>query len=50
MTNKQDWHICEQGQLGVESRAYTPGPYTPRESLAVQFDREVLRSLGHERK
>jgi len=50
MTNKQDWHICEQGQLGVESRAYMPGPYTPRESLAVQFDREVLRSLGHERK
>ena len=47
MTNKQDWHICEQGQLGVASRAYTPGPYTKRESLSVQFDREVLRSLGH---
>jgi Rieske 2Fe-2S family protein len=46
MTNKQDWHICEQSQLGVQSRAYRPGPYSKRESLSVQFDREVLRSLG----
>ena len=46
MTNKQDWHICEQSQLGVRSRAYVPGPYSKRESLSVQFDREVLRSLG----
>ena len=46
MTNKQDWHICEQSQLGVESRAYTPGPYSRRESLSVQFDREVMRALG----
>jgi len=48
MTNRQDWHICEQSQLGVESRAYTPGPYSKRESLSAQFDREVLRSLGRE--
>jgi len=48
MTNRQDWHICEQSQLGVESRAYVPGPYSTRESLSVQFDREVLRSLGHQ--
>jgi Rieske 2Fe-2S family protein len=47
ITNRQDWHICEQSQLGVQSRAYTPGPYSKRESLSVQFDREVLRSLGH---
>jgi glycine betaine catabolism A len=47
MTNRQDWHICEQSQLGVQSRAYEPGPYSRRESLSVQFDREVLRSLGH---
>jgi Rieske 2Fe-2S family protein len=37
MTNRQDWHICEQSQLGVESRAYVPGPYS-RRSLSVQFD------------
>jgi glycine betaine catabolism A len=47
MTNRQDWHICEQSQLGVQSRAYEPGPYSKRESLSVQFDREVLRALGH---
>ena len=46
MTNRQDWHICEQSQLGVQSRAYQPGPYSKRESLSAQFDREVLRSLG----
>jgi glycine betaine catabolism A len=46
MTNRQDWHICEQSQLGVQSRAYRPGPYSRRESLSVQFDREVLRALG----
>ena len=46
MTNRQDWHICEQSQLGIASPAYTPGPYSPRESLSVAFDREVLHALG----
>jgi Rieske 2Fe-2S family protein len=46
MTNRQDWHICEESQLGVTSRAYRPGPYSARESLSVAFDREVLRALG----
>ena len=45
-TNREDWHICEQSQLGVASRAYTPGPYSPRESLSAAFDREYLRSLN----
>jgi Rieske 2Fe-2S family protein len=49
MTNRQDWHICEQSQLGVQSPAYTPGPYSPRESLSVAFDREVLAALGRQR-
>jgi glycine betaine catabolism A len=49
MTNRQDWHICEQSQLGVQSRAYRPGPYSKRESLSVQFDREVLKALGGSR-
>ena len=47
MTNRQDWHICEQSQLGVQSRVYQPGPYSKREALSVQFDREVLKALGH---
>jgi Rieske 2Fe-2S family protein len=46
MTNRQDWHICERSQLGVVSRAYQPGPYSNRECLSAQFDREVLKALG----
>jgi Rieske 2Fe-2S family protein len=45
-TNREDWHICERSQLGVASRAYTPGPYAPREGLSAVFDIEYLRSLG----
>jgi glycine betaine catabolism A len=46
MTNRQDWHICEESHRGIVSPAYTPGPYSPRESLSAAFDREVLRALG----
>ncbi len=45
-TNRQDWHMCELAQLGVASRAYTPGPYSREESLLAAFDREYLRSLS----
>jgi glycine betaine catabolism A len=48
MTNRQDWEVCERSQDGVVSRAYQPGPYSRRESLSVQFDREVLKALGHD--
>jgi Rieske 2Fe-2S family protein len=46
VTNRQDWHLCESSQLGVASASYTPGPYSPRESLSAAFDREVLDALG----
>jgi Rieske 2Fe-2S family protein len=46
MTNRQDWHVCELSQLGVASRAYTPSPYSNRESLLIAFDREVLKALS----
>jgi Rieske 2Fe-2S family protein len=46
MTNRQDWHVCELSQLGVASRAYTPGLYAGNESLLAAFDREVLRALN----
>ncbi len=46
MTNKQDWHVCELSQLGIASRAYRPGPYSPRESIPAAWDREYLRQLG----
>lgn len=45
-TNRQDWHICELAQLGVSSRAYRPGPYSPRESLPAAFDRDYLKQMG----
>ena len=45
-TNREDWHMCELSQLGVSSRAYRPGPYSPRESISAAFDREYLRVMG----
>jgi glycine betaine catabolism A len=46
MTNRQDWHVCELSQQGISSRAYQPGPYSPRESIPAAWDREYLRALG----
>ena len=43
MTNRQDWHVCEQMQLGLKSRAYRPGPYSRREDLLNAFD-QLIRS------
>ena len=43
MTNRQDWHVCELSQQGISSRAYRPGPYSPRESIPAAWDREYLR-------
>ena len=45
-TNRQDWDICERSQLGVSSRRYAPGPYSPRESIPAAWDREYLRHLS----
>ena len=45
MTNKQDWHVCELSQQGIASRAYQPGPYSPRESIPAAWDRQYLRQL-----
>jgi Rieske 2Fe-2S family protein len=46
MTNRQDWHICELSQQGVASRAYMPGPYSPRDSLSAAFDRAYLAAMA----
>lgn len=45
-TNREDWQICELVQAGVTSRAYTPGPYSTRESLPAAWDREYLQQMG----
>lgn len=44
-TNRQDWHITELSWAGISSRAYTPGPYSPRESIPAAWDREYLRVM-----
>jgi Rieske 2Fe-2S family protein len=41
-TNREDWGISELSQKGISSRAYTPGPFSPREGLPKAFDRMVL--------
>jgi Rieske 2Fe-2S family protein len=46
LTNREDWHACEQSQLGVSSRAHTPGPYSPREGISVAFDEEYRRVMS----
>jgi glycine betaine catabolism A len=42
LTNRQDWHVNELTQLGVESRAYRRGPYANAEGLLAAFDRNYL--------
>ena len=45
-TNREDWHIVEQSQLGIQSRAYRPGPYSRREDLLSGFDDAVRRAAA----
>jgi len=50
-TNREDWHIVELSQAGIQSRAYVPGPYSPREHLLHAFDEVVLqRTAGRARR
>ena len=48
LTNRQDWQACELAQLGLSSRAYTPGPYAHAEGLLYAFDQEYLRLMREE--
>jgi Rieske 2Fe-2S family protein len=44
--NREDWEMVERSQQGVESRAYTPGPYSKREDLLYAFDQTVRKKLS----
>jgi len=44
-TNQEDWKICEQSQLGINSNSYKPGPYSAQESLLAAFDKYYLSIL-----
>jgi Rieske 2Fe-2S family protein len=48
LTNRQDWHVSELTQLGLRSRAYSPGPYSNAEGLLSAFDRHYLHVMGNE--
>jgi len=43
VTNREDWRIVELSQAGIQSRAYTPGPYSAREELLAAFDQVVIQ-------
>jgi glycine betaine catabolism A len=43
-TNREDWAISEQSQQGIRSRAYVPGPYSPREAMPTAFDKMILEA------
>jgi Rieske 2Fe-2S family protein len=45
VTNRQDWDICERSQLGIFSRRYQPGPYSPRESIPAAWDAAYLEMM-----
>ncbi len=45
MTNKQDWHISELSQLGIQSTKYFPAPYSGQESLLAAFDQYYLDKI-----
>jgi len=45
VTNRQDWDIVERSHLGISSRRYEPGPYSPRESMPAAWDREYQRLM-----
>jgi glycine betaine catabolism A len=46
VTNRQDWEMCERSQLGIQSRSYSPGPYSHLESLLPAFDQFYLQALA----
>jgi glycine betaine catabolism A len=46
VTNRQDWHVNELTQLGLNSRAYSPGPYSQQEGLLHAFDLHYLTVMN----
>ncbi|MBN4056200.1 aromatic ring-hydroxylating dioxygenase subunit alpha [Rhodothermus sp. AH-315-K08] len=46
MTNRQDWTVCEQMQLGTGSRRFDRGRYSAQEDILYALDQEVLRALA----
>ena len=49
MTNRQDWHVCELAQSGMQDPCYIPGPYSNLESVLAAFDRNYFEAMRPER-
>jgi Rieske 2Fe-2S family protein len=50
LTSEQDWEICERQQRGVNSSAFTPGPYSTYKEYNVDgFVRWYLQMLAKEK-
>ena len=47
LTNRQDWQVCEQMQLGLKSQRFSRGRYAAQEDISHAIDKEVLKNLGH---
>jgi Rieske 2Fe-2S family protein len=45
--NRQDWHVCELTQKGIESPAYVPGPYSNLETMLMAFDRHYRAAMAN---
>lgn len=45
LTAEQDWKLCEDNQLGVNSSWYQPGPYAPDERGVKHFVQWYLKQL-----
>ena len=47
LTNREDWQVCEQMQIGTKSQRFTRGYYSGREDILYALDQELLKALGH---
>jgi glycine betaine monooxygenase A len=47
LTSEQDWELCERNQAGVNSSAFTPGPYsTKREYNVISYTEWYLHEIA----
>jgi Rieske 2Fe-2S family protein len=47
LTSEQDWRLCENNQAGVNSSAFTPGPYsTKREYNVIRYTEWYLHEIA----
>jgi len=46
LVNRQDWAICENVQLGMQSRVFQHGYYAPMENASLDIRRYIDEKLG----